>query len=47
MRPGGAAWHVDSDEAEEILVATVVAGARYLGWEEVMRQAEAIKGGHR
>lgn len=39
VMPDGAAWPTDSEAAEELLVATVIAGAEYRGWDEALRQA--------
>lgn len=34
-------WPVDASEAAEVMVATVMLGARYPGWQRALRVAES------
>jgi hypothetical protein len=42
---GAAGWAPDAAEAAAMLVATVLLGARYLGWTEAVQAAAAEMGG--
>ncbi len=42
---GAAGWAPDAEEAAAALVATVLLGARYLGWTEAVQAAAAEMGG--
>ena len=42
LRPDGACWRIRDDETEEVLVATVAGGAKYLGWDEALTQADGV-----